>query len=167
MIYKVNYANGVIEFVKNKGRAFVEANSAREAVAETRELFEQTRDEQAQSLGSGQFLVTFRVTLDYRIPLLRTVEKTVKRLRSKPSYDEGRFIDRYIVANIYRQTGQPDYLDELDIKEEISSLRKAAIVAREVPNILSFIDIDIAIYNHIELNAKEGYQSRIVRKVRA
>jgi hypothetical protein len=167
MIYKVNYTNGVIEFVKNKGRAYVEADSPRDAIARTRELFEPTREEQAQSLGNGQFLVTFKVTLDYRMPLVRTVEKAIKRLRAKRQYDEGRYIDRYIMANLYKETAQPEYLEELDIREEISSLRKAAVVAREVPSVMSFIDIDIAIHNYVELNAKEGYQSRIVRKVRA
>jgi len=145
MIYKVNYAKGVIEFVKNKGRAYVEADTARDAIAQTRELFEQTRDEQVQSLGNGQFLVTFKVTLDYRMPMVRTVEKAVRRLRTKQQYDEGRYIDRYIMASLYRATGQPDYLEELDVKEEISSLRKAAVVAREVPHVMTFIDIDIAV----------------------
>jgi len=71
-----------------------------------------------------------------------------------------------MVATVFMETGQPDYLADTDIKKEISSMRKAAVVAREVPNIVKFIDYDIAIYNYLELNSKEGFHSRVVRKAR-
>jgi hypothetical protein len=167
MVYRVNYSDGVIEFVKNKGRAFLEADSPQAAIRQTRELFEYTRDERAKALGDNQYLVTFKVTLDYRLPLLRSVEKAVKLLRSVELYTDGRYIDRYMVATVFRETGKPEFLAELDIKDEISSLRKSAVVAREVPNIMSFVDIDIVTHNHIELNSKTGYKSRVVRKVKA
>ena len=165
MIYKVNYTDGVIEFVKNKGRAFLEAASGQEALRHTNELFEYTREEKVQALGNDQYLVSFKVALDYRLPLLRSIEKAVKRLRSMKMYNEGRYLDRYVVASVYREIGSPEFLNEVNIKEEVSSLRKAAVVSRDVPNVMSFIDIDITIHNYIELNSKEGYQSRVIRKV--
>lgn len=167
MIYKINFSEGVIEFIKNRGRTFLEADGPREAVAATRELFEHTRNERVKSLGSGQYLVTFKVKLDYKLHLVRTVEKAVKLLRAQELYDDGRYVDRYMVATVFMETGQPDYLADTDIKKEISSMRKAAVVAREVSNIVKFIDYDIAIYNYLELNSKEGFHSRVVRKARA
>jgi hypothetical protein len=47
--------------------------------------------------------------------------------------------------------------------EELESLRKAAVVAREVAGILQFVDWDIAIGNYLELNSKAGHKSRVVR----
>ncbi len=167
MIYKVNFSEGVVEFAKNQGRTFLEAAGPQEALAAARDLFEHTRDEQVQSLGSGQYLVSFRVSLNYRLPLVRSVEKAVRLLRSRDNYFSGRYIDRYMVATVFKETGRPEFLADMDIKEEISGLRKAAVVAREVPNVVSFIDYDIVIYNYIELNGKEGYQSRVIREARA
>ena len=167
MIYKINFSEGVVEFAKNTGRTFLEAEGPQQALLAARELFEHTRDERVQSLGSGQYLITFKVRLDYRLPMVRNVEKAIKLLRFQNMYDAGRFVDRYIVATIFMNTGFPDFLSDRDIKEEISSMRKAAVVSREVPNVVHFIDYDIAIYNYLELNGKEGYQSRIVRKVRS
>jgi hypothetical protein len=80
------------------------------------------------------------------------------------SYQDGRYVDRYAVATVYMETGRPDFLSDLDIKDEISTLRKAAVVAREVNNVVAFIDYDIAIYNYLELNSKEGYHSKVYRK---
>jgi hypothetical protein len=164
MIYKINFNEGVVEFSQNSGRAFLEAAGPKEALSAARGLFEHTREERIKSLGSGQYLVTFKVSLDYRLPLVRSVEKVVKLLRSLESYQDGRYIDRYAVATVYMETGHPDYLSELDIKTEISTLRKAAVVAREVNNVVAFIDYDIAIYNYLELNSKEGYRSKVYRK---
>jgi hypothetical protein len=163
MIYKLNFNEGVVEFCKNHGRAFLEATSPKEALNAARGLFEHTRDERVKALGNGKFMVTFKVTLDYRLPLVKDTEKAVKMLRSENDYRDARYIDRYIVATVFMETGSPEYLAETDIKDEISTLRKAAVVAREVSNIVSFIDYDIAIYNYLELNSKTGYRSRIVR----
>jgi len=167
MIYKINFSEGVVEFVKNRGRAFLEAGGPKQAVAAARELFRHTRDERIKSLGSGQYLVTFKVALDYKLHLVRSVEKAVKLLRAPDLYADGRYVDRYFVAIMFMETGEPGFLADTDIRAEISSLRKAAVVSREVPNVVSFIDYDIAIYNFLELNSKEGYQSRVVRKVKA
>jgi hypothetical protein len=164
MIYKLNFNEGVIEFSQNQGRAFLEATGPKEALSTARGLFEHTRHERIKSLGNGQYLVTFKVSLDYRLPLVRGVEKVLKLLRSREAYQEGRYVDRYAVATVYMETGQPDYLSDLDIKKEISTLRKAAVVAREVNNVVAFIDYDIAIYNYLELNSKEGYHSKVYRK---
>jgi hypothetical protein len=157
----------VVEFVKNFGRAFLEASSPRKAVAAARELFEHMRDERVQSMGNNRYLITFKVRLDYKLPLVRQVEKAVKLLRYPEIYEDGRYVDRYIVATVFKETGRPEFLDDRDIREEISRLRKAAVVAREVNNIVSFIDYDIAIYNYLELNGKEGYHSKVVRKTKA
>lgn len=167
MIYKINFSEGVVEFVKNSGRAFLEATGPKQAVATARELFRHTRDERIKSLGSGQYIVTFKVSLDYKLYMIRSVEKAVKLLRSPDVYADGRYVDRYIVAIVYMETGEPEFLADTDIRSEISNLRKAAVVSREVPNVVSFIDYDIAIYNYLELNSKKGYQSRVVRKVKS
>lgn len=167
MIYKLNFSEGTIEFVKNHGRAFLEANSPGEAVAAAKELFEHQRDGRVQTLGSGQYVVNFKVSLDYKLPMVRQVEKTLRLIRRMRTYQEARYIDRYILATVFMETGEPAFLDILDIRDEISNLRKAAVVAREVQNVVSFIDYDIAIYNYLELNTKTGYRSRVVRKVKA
>jgi len=164
MIYKLNFNEGVVEFCQNRGRAFLEANGPAEALSTARGLFEHTRDERIKSLGNNQYLVTFKVSLDYRRPLVRGIEKALKLLRTLEQYQDGRYIDRYVVATVYMEMGRPDFLSRLDIKDEISALRKAAVVAREVNNVVAFIDYDIAIYNFIELNDKEGYHSRVIRK---
>jgi len=166
MLYKVNFNEGVVEFAKNRGRAFLEATDPAEAVRMAQLLFEHMRDPHVQSLGDNQFLVTFKVSLDYRLPLVKAVEKAVKILKSKSVYLQGRCIDRYCVANIFLETGKPEFLAGINIKEEISNLRRDAVVAREVPNVMTFIDYDICIHNYLELNIRDGFRSRVVRKVR-
>ncbi len=166
MLYKVNYTDGVLEFVKNKGRVFLEAPDPQTALKYARELFEYTREERVQCLGDDQYLVSFKVSLDYRLPLVHQAERAMALLRTQEMYDEGRYVDRYIVVSIFRETGKPEYLTGMNAKSELRDLRKAAVVSREVPNIVSFIDIDISIYNHIELNGKEGFHSKVVRKGR-
>ncbi len=166
MLYKVNYTDGVLEFVKNKGRVFLEAPDPQAALKYARELFEYTRNERVQCLGEDQYLVSFKVALDYRLPLVHQAERAIPLLRTREKYDKGRYVDRYIVASVFRETGKPEYLTGIDVKAELRDLRKAAVVSREVPNIVSFIDIDISIYNYIELNGKEGFHSKVVRKSR-
>jgi hypothetical protein len=167
MIYKLKYNEGALEFVQNQGRIHLEASSPSQAVMAARELFEHIREERVKSVGAGRYLVAFKVSLSYKLHLIRTVEKALKLLRAPELYEDGRYLDRYIVATVFKEKGEPDFLSNCDIKEEISSLRKAAVVAREVPNIVSFIDYDIAIYNYLELNNKPGFKSRVVRKVKA
>jgi hypothetical protein len=166
MLYKVNFNEGIVEFVRNRGRAFLEASDPAEAIRIARLLFEQMRDPNVQSLGDNQYLVSFKAALDYRLPIVKAIEKAVRRLRSRVTYDKARYVDRYCVASVYQETGKPGYLAELNIKNEISSLRRAAVVAREVPNVMSFIDYDICIHNYLELNNKDGFRSRVVRKIR-
>lgn len=164
MIYKFNYSEGVLEFVKNHGRALVDASDPQQAVRRLRELFEHTRNECAEPVGGDQFLVTFKVSLDFRIGLMREVEKSVRVARDLKAYSKCRYLDRYVVATIYRETGRPDWMTALDpIKDEISTLRKAAVVAREIPNVMHFLDWDIVIQNYIELNCREGHRSRVIR----
>lgn len=165
MIYKFNYAEGVVEFVKNQGRALVEAATPDQAIARLRELFAHTRDEHAERVSDGQYLVTFKVSLDFRIGMVHQVEKSVRLCRDPAAYGRARYMDRYVVATIYRETGKPPWMEEVGpIKEEISTLRKAAVVAREIPNVMHFLDWDIVIQNFIELNTKEGHRSRVVRQ---
>jgi hypothetical protein len=167
MIYKLNYAEAVLEFVKNRGRAFIEADSAAAAIDKTRELFEYVRDPVAEEVGDRQYLVNFRVALDYRPALLRQIEKSLRLLRDMRLYQGARSIDRYLVACIFRETGVPGYLVDLEnLREEISAQRKASVVAREVANILRFVEWDICIQNYIEINFKEGHRSRVFRTVK-
>lgn len=169
MVYKFNYAEAVLEFVKNRGRVYLEAASPAVALSAARALFGQVREERVESLGSGQYLVNFKVALDFRLSLVRQVEKAVKLLRDEQIYSLARYIDRYIAATVCFEVGKPKWLAEsgIDLKEEISSLRKATVVSREVANVRDFVDWDIAIYNYLELNSKPGHRSRVVRKVRS
>lgn len=165
MIYKLNYTEAVLEFVKNRGRAFVEADSPDQAIKKTKDLFDCLRDPECHEAGENQYLVTFKVALDYRPTLLRQVEKSLRLLRDLPLYHGGRNLDRYIVAMLFVETGVPGYLADFeDIRAEISANRKAAVVAREVSNILRFVDWDICIHNYIEINFKLGHRSRVIRK---
>ncbi|UCC44663.1 MAG: hypothetical protein JSU65_01670 [Candidatus Zixiibacteriota bacterium] len=167
MIYKFNYTEAVLEFSKNTGRARLEAASPEAALNATRELFDHIRDPQIKAVEDGHYEVSFKVSLDYHLPRLRDVEKAVRMLRNKEMYSFARYIDRYCVAIICSETGHPEWLTESrkTIRQEISSLRKAAIVAREVSNVRDFVDWDIVIYNYIEINSKPGFKSRVVRRV--
>ena len=169
MVYKFNYAEAVLEFVKNQGRAYLEAASPTAALNATRALFGNTREESVKSLGSGQYLVEFKVALDYRLSLVRQVEKAVRLLRDEKIYSLARYIDRYLVATVCLEVGKPEWLagSGIDLKEEISILRRATVVAREVSNVRDFVDWDIAIYNYLELNSKPGHRSRVIRTVRS
>ncbi|MBD3402450.1 hypothetical protein GF420_06120 [candidate division GN15 bacterium] len=164
MVYKFSYPDGVMEFAQNHGRAVVEAADADAAVEKLRGMFASIREESVASIGEDQFLVTFKVSLDYRLNLVRQVEKSLRYVRDFNTYRTSRYLDRYILAHLFKETGRPGWLDEIeDIKREISQLRKAAVVARELAKIEHFVDWDIAIYNFIELNTKEGHRSRVVR----
>ncbi|HUV29862.1 MAG TPA: hypothetical protein VMY05_02040 [Acidobacteriota bacterium] len=167
MIHRFRYTEAVLEFCKNEGRACLHASDPNAAIAATRDLFDPIRDVTVQRLDSGQYLVSFKASLDYRLNLVHLVERAVKMLRDQQMFSEARYIDRYIVATICMETGKPEWLAAgcADIEEEIGELRKAAIVAREVTNVRDFVDWDIAVYNYIELNSKEGHRSRVVRDV--
>ena len=167
MIYRFSYTGAALEFVKNQGRAFIEADDSQSAIAAVRDLFDHIREESVEDLGEEQFLVEFKVSLDYRLPLLRQVEKAVKMLRDPEMYNLARYIDRYCVASVFSERGAPKWLidKEPSIRKEISFLRKSSVIAREVPNVRDFVDWDIVIYNYLELNSKEGFKSRVIRKV--
>jgi len=166
MIYRFNYTEAVLEFKENKGRTFIEAPDPTAAIGIARDLFRHTREEKARKLKSGQYLVNFKVSLDYQLPLLRQVERAIKMLRCREIYTCARYIDRYIVSTFCMETGKPEWLAGEEIRKEIGALRKAAVVAREVSNVRDFVDWDIAIYNYLELNSREGYHSRVIRKGR-
>jgi len=169
MVYRFNYAEAALEFAKNQGRAYLEAASPTAALNATRALFGHTREESVKSNGSGQYLVEFKVALDFRLSLVRQVEKAVRLLRDEQVYLLARYIDRYLVSMVCFEVGKPEWLADsgIDLKEEISTLRKATVVAREVANVRDFVDWDIAIYNYLELNSKPGHRSRVIRKVRS
>ena len=169
MVYKFNYTEAALEFVKNQGRAYLEAASPTAALNATRALFGHTREESVKSLGYGQYLVQFKVALDVRLSLVRQVEKAVRLLRDEQIYSLARYIDRYIAATVCFEVGKPGWLADsgIDLKEEISELRMSTVVAREVANVRDFVDWDIAIYNYLELNSKPGHRSRVIRKVRS
>jgi hypothetical protein len=165
MIYKFTSGGIRLEFSRNRGRALLSAAGQLAALAMVRDLFRFTREETITELGEGKFQIDFKVALDYRLPFVRTIERTMKIVSSAELYARARYIDQYIVAMIARETVKPDWLPIGDLRAEISALRKAAVVAREVPNLMRFVDWDICIANYIELNSKEGYRSRVVRNV--
>ena len=167
MIYKVTYNDSVFEFVENKGRAFLQAEDPADALAKTRENFAHIREEKVSTLGDDQYLVTFKIDFQYHRNTIKAIRKTVRYVSNLELYREAKFVDRYILAHIRRQTGRPEWLDIDNFKREIRTLRKEAVVAREVSNVMDFIDWDICIYNYIELNSKEGHKSRVVRRVKA
>lgn len=163
MLYKLNHNDGVIEFVKNLGQVTLDAPDEDAALKAAHDLFEFTRQEKVSQLPDGKFRISFMVSLDYQLKRVRQVEKAVKMLRTWELFYDGRYIDRYIVANVYRETGKPEYLKGIDIKREITLMRKAAVVSREVSDVIRFVEWDICIHNYIELNSKEGFKSRVVR----
>jgi hypothetical protein len=165
MIYKFKSAGIRLEFCRNCGRALLAAAGQVAALTRVRDLFRFTREETITELGDGQFKVDFRVALDFRLPLLRSIERTVKLVSSADLYTKARYIDQYVVAAIARETGKPEWIPADDLRKELSALRKAAVVAREVPNLTRFVDWDICIYNYIELNSREGFRARVVRKI--
>lgn len=165
MIYSFKYRDAVIELKGNRGRAVIKAADPIQAMTRARELFPHLRDETIRSRPEGEYIVRFKVAFNYRMPLLKTVERASRLKRSQDSYSRGRYVDRYVVASICQQTGLPVWLAATDLKQEISDLRRAAVVAREVANVMGFVDWDIAIHNFLELNSKPGHRSRVVRKV--
>jgi hypothetical protein len=167
MIYSFHHRKGAqLRFSQNRGRAAIRARDPQEAVVLTRELFSHLRDISVKSR-SGVYLVSFKVALDYRMSLLKSVERAVRMLRTKEQYSRARYIDRYVVALIALETGKPSWLAETNLKEEISALRRAAVVAREITNVMRFVDWDIVVYNYLELNYRPAHRSRVVRTVTA
>ena len=164
-IYSFHYTGAVLKFAKNRGRALIASNGPVSALERLNELFSHTREASVRPRGEREFLVSFKVSLNYRLDLLKTVEKAIRMLRSPELYSRARYIDRYIVASICYYSEKPEWLTELNLKEERSVLRKAAVVAREVTNIMRFVDWDIVIHNYLELNSKPGHHSRVVRRV--
>lgn len=168
MVYRFSHNDTVLEFVKNQGRIYLPAADAKAALGAAHSLFNRTREEKVEALGEGQYLIQFKVALEYRLSLMRRVGRAVRNLRGREVYLSARLVDRYILAALCQETGQPEWLadGEIDLEREISDLQKAAVVAREVRNICDFVDWDIAIYNFLELNSKPGHHSRVVRKAR-
>jgi hypothetical protein len=167
MIYTFHHRKGAeLRFSQNRGRAAIAAKSPEEAVLLTRELFCHIRDVSVKSR-LGVYVVSFKVALDYRMSLLKTVERAMRILRTQEQYSRARYIDRYLVAVIALETGKPEFLAGTNLKEEVSALRKAAVVAREVTNVMRFVDWDIVLYNYLELNFRQGHRSRVVRTVPA
>jgi hypothetical protein len=167
MIYTFRYQDAVLEFVQNRGRAFVTADDSAQALRKVRELFSPIRDEAVRGRKQREYIVDFKVGFGYRVTLLHTIERALKLLKTAGQYDGGRFIDRYIVASICKSTGKPAWLAERNIKEEIRALRRASVVSREVTNVMRFVDWDIVIHNYLELNSRKGHHSRVVRKAAA
>ncbi|MDZ4724096.1 MAG: hypothetical protein SGI97_09375 [candidate division Zixibacteria bacterium] len=165
MLYTITYPEAVLQFTGNAVKAFVDADSSVSAVAKVRESFRFMREETANLIGEGQYLVMFKVVHDYRQSLLRAIDKSVRLLCNQRFYNHARYLDRYIVAIIAFETGKPAWLGESvnDLTEEICALRTAAIVAREVASVDCFVDWDICIFNYIELNFKDGHKSRVMR----
>lgn len=165
MIYKFTTGGIRLEFRRNRGRAFVPAASKFAAQDALRVAFRFTREENYIEQPDQTFVVDFKVSLDYRLPFLRTIERTIKVVTSAELYARARYIDQYIIAAVALETTPPDWMAPIDLKKELTNLRKAAVAAREIPNVMRFVDWDICIANYIELNSKEGYRSRVVRAI--
>ena len=164
MIYKVKYREGLIRFSGNNGWTELQAGSEKEAAEKTQRMFGHIRNVRVESVRPGRYRVNFDVSLDYNISGLRSIELALRTIRRREDYETARWLDRYIVLTIRGATGQPDWLSVGDFDEESNLLRMAAVSAREVANPAGFVDIDIAIFNHLELNSKEGFKSRVIRK---
>ena len=166
MVYKLRVNDSVLEFVRNRGRIFIEADSEADARSAARGVFPEMRDESVRGLGVGLYLVTFWVGLNYKRHLLKQVERAMKVLTTPFKYERARHVDRYMLTTIFLQRGRPDYLRGKVSPREANRLREAAVVAREVNDLAAFIDIDIAIHNYLELNEREGFHSKVVRQPR-
>lgn len=164
MIYKVKYAEGVIRFFRNNGWTELSAGSEEEAEKKTRRMFGHIRNIKFEETGPGWYRIAFDVALDYNLALLRTIELALRVIKRRQDFDTARWLDRYIVVSIWGVTGQPNWYSAGDLDEELNQLRMAAVSAREIGNPADFVDIDIAIFNHLELNSKEGFKSRVIRK---
>lgn len=163
MAYTFHNRDVVLEFSGNCGQATVLAASGGDALRRVQEIFGHMRDETVRPGLTGEYLVSFRVALNYRMQNFHTIERALRRARTPQAYASARYLERYIVASLAQVTKRPEFLTELDLPEEIESLRKAAIVAREVAGVLQFVDWDIVIANYLELNSKTGHKSRVVR----
>ncbi len=163
MNYTFHNRDVVLEFSGNSGLATVLATNGPEAVRRVREIFGHMREETVRAGLTGEFLVQFKVAFGYRLALFHSIERVSRRIRTPQSYEQARYLDRYIVASLAQATGKPEFLSRPELAEELESLRKAAVVAREVAGILQFVDWDIAIGNYLELNSKAGHKSRVVR----
>jgi hypothetical protein len=163
MIYRVSLKGIAFEFSKNTGRARVEADDPQEALSLVRHAFEPIREWQVEPADDGSHIVQFKVNADFRLSQLRRVVRAVRQVTSLDAYRQALYLDRYILATIRLETRRPKWLKLPSAKEEVRAMRKAAVVAREINNTSRFLDWDICIYNYIELNFKEGHQSRVVR----
>lgn len=169
MIYRITYPDVILQFNGNACQAFVDnADSPAVALAKTRAVFRYIRDESIDAVGKHQYLIYFRVVHDFRIPLTRHIERTLRTLNSKNVYESAPALDKYIVTMIARYTGKPFWLVQQvsDLRDEVTVLRNSAIAAREVESMARFVDWDICIHNYIELNLKvPAYRSRVIRNV--
>lgn len=165
MVYSFQYRDAEFKFLENRGRAKLKAPNPENAIQRTRELFPYTRDESVRSRGQGLYIVSFKVSFRYRRPLLRTIKRAIKLSSTLSLYRRARYIDRYIVATACSVTGHPDWLTASNLREEIRAVRKASLIAHEVPHVMAFMDLDIAIYNYLELNPPRAaaHRSRVRR----
>lgn len=163
MIYRVSLKDIAFEFSKNTGRAVVEAADPEEAVTLVRRAFEPIREWRVEPTGDNRLRVCFKVNADFHLSQLRRVVKAVRQVTSADAYRQAPYLDRYILATIKLETRRPKWLKFPSPKEEVRAMRKAAVVAREINNTSHFLNWDICIYNYIELNDKEGHQSRVIR----
>lgn len=163
MIYRVSVKDIAFEFSKNAGQAVVDAADPQEAVSLVRRAFEPIREWHIEPADDDRFRVRFKVNADFRLSQLRRIVRAVRQVTSAEAYRQAPFLDRYILATIKLETRRPKWLKLPSPKEEVRAMRKAAVVSREINNTSHFLNWDICIYNYIELNFKEGHQSRVVR----
>lgn len=164
MIYKVKFREGLIRFSGNNGWTELQTGSKKEAEKQTCRMFGHIRNVKIKAVRPDRYRVSFDVSLDYNLSGLRSIELALRIIKRQEDYQTARCLDRYILLTIRGATGQPDWVPVEDLNEELKLLRMAAVSAREVANLADFVDIDIAIFNHLELNSKEGFKSRVIRK---
>lgn len=163
MAYTFHNRDIVLEFSGNCGSATVAAASEVEALRRVREIFGHTREVSVQPRLPGEYLIQFKVAYTYRLALLHTVERVVRRIRTVHAFEQARYLDRYIVASLALSAGKTNSPANNCTSDDLETLRRAAVVAREVAGILQFVDWDIVIANYLELNSKTGHKSRVIR----
>ncbi|MFQ5499002.1 MAG: hypothetical protein ACE5FH_04960 [Candidatus Zixiibacteriota bacterium] len=166
MIYKAKYGSDVIRFSKNRGRSTVEATSVAEAVTKIHQLFGHMREVSVRERSEGTYDVRFKVARDYRLKLLPAVERSLRLIRDRQTFDQARHIDQYIFLTVANERTIPDWLIQDNIEKELNSLRLAAVSAREMSNVAEFRDWDMVIYNYLESCNPAPYKSRVVREMK-
>lgn len=163
MIYTFNYDDATLEFNGNRGKAVVRAPDQTTAIVTARRLFAFMRNPVASPGENGQYEVRFKVSLDYQQSILRRIDRVVKMIRGQNDYVNAKPLERYLIVSMKLYSGKPNWLEVADPIEEARKQRQDAVVCRDLRNISEFLDWDICLHNHIELNSRHRHRSRSIR----